>query len=235
MRKLKTFIIIKKDKIIPGKKLSSPNLYLQFMTKFSAILLGVLCLSTAAFSQTTGTTQFGVQVGYNGASVTSGSESATYKSGFNAGVAVEHYFSERWSFKGKILYDQKGWVDSYFTVNANTFEINFTTTNYNLDYITVPLLANWHFGRTKNWYLNFGPYIGILASAKLSASNTDVKSLFSSTDGGLDVGIGVKFPITMQTRLFIEYNGQAGVTNINRGAGSTVRNTTGAFNIGLVF
>jgi hypothetical protein len=204
------------------------------MKKIYTILMGLLCLSIAAFSQTTGTTQFGVQVGYTGASVTSGSESATYKSGFNAGIAVEHYFSEHWSFKGKVLYDQKGWADGYFTINGSTFATSFTSVNYNLDYITIPLLANWHFGHTKNWYLNFGPYVGFLTSAQLSGSNTDVKSFFNSTDGGLDVGIGVKFPIGTQTKFFIEYNGEAGVTNINNGP-STFRNTTGAFNIGLTF
>ncbi|GAB3905377.1 porin family protein [Mucilaginibacter boryungensis] len=204
------------------------------MKKISAIVFGVLCLSTAAFSQTTGTTQFGIQVGYNGATVTSGEANAAFKAGFNAGVAVEHYFSEHWSFKGKVLYDQKGWVDGFYTINGNTFATTFTTYHYNLNYVTIPLLANWHFGRTKNWYLNFGPYIGFLTSAELKDSNTDIKGYFNSTDGGLDVGIGVKFPIGAQTRFFIEYNAEAGVVNINNGP-STSRNTTGAFNIGLTF
>jgi len=202
------------------------------MTKFFTILLGVLCLSTVAFAQTNGTTQFGIQVGYNSSSITSNNLSATFRSGFNAGVSIEHYFSERWSFKGKVLSDQKGWADGFFLVSVNNSPIGYAT---NFDYIDIPLLANWHFGHTKKWYLNFGPYIGFLTSAKLASDNTDIKSFFNSTDGGLDLGIGVKFPIAGQIRLFIEYNGQAGVVNINNDSRSTIRNATGALNIGLTF
>ena len=202
------------------------------MKKISAILFGVLCLSTAAFSQSTGTTQFGVNVGYNGATVTSGNLNADYKSGFNAGVIVEHYFSDSWSIKGKALYDQKGWENGYITVGTVT-----KTTNYSLDYLTVPVLANWHFGHTKNWYLNFGPYIGFLLSAKESAGGNDVKSYFNSTDGGLDLGIGVKFPVANQTKFFIEVNGQGGISDIGTGSntGSSVKHSVSAINIGFLF
>ncbi len=55
------------------------------------------------------------------------------------------------------MYDQKGWDDGTITDVNGTF-----ITDYNLNYLTVPVMANWHFGRTKNWYLNFGAYTAIL-------------------------------------------------------------------------
>lgn len=170
-----------------GKRLYSAKLYLQFMKKLLTTLLVAAGFCTAAFSQTKGTTEFGINVGYNGATVTAGNLTNTdYKSGFNAGISVEHYFSESWSFKTKLLYDQKGWDNGFFGTK---------TTNYSLNYLTVPLLANWHFGRTKNWFLNFGPYVSFLLDASESAGGQDVKSYFNSVDGGLDLGIGVRFPV----------------------------------------
>lgn len=198
------------------------------MKKIFTTLLVVSGLCTTAFSQTKGTTQFGVNIGLNEATVTAGSQTnSDYRTGFNAGIIVEHYFSESWSIKGKALYDQKGWANGY---------INSATTDYKLDYLTIPVLANWHFGHTKNWYLNFGPYVGFLLNASVSAGNQDVKSFFNTTDAGLDLGIGVKFPVAEKTKFFIEVNGQGGIADIAKGnSGSTVRNSVSAINVGFTF
>jgi hypothetical protein len=202
------------------------------MKKILTALFAVSCLGTAAFSQSKGTTDFGITVGYNAATVTSGNfTNSDYRSGFNAGVSVEHYFSPSWSFKGRLLYDQKGWNTGYITVGTST-----TTTNYQLDYLTVPLYANWHFGRTKNWYLNFGPYVGFLLSASETAGGNDMKSFFNSTDAGLDLGIGVKFPVSAKSKFFIEANGQGGIADLGNGtSGATVRNSVSAINVGFTF
>jgi hypothetical protein len=197
------------------------------MKNLLSTLILVLGLSPIAFSQTKGTTEFGVNLGYNAATVTTSNLNADYRSGFNAGLAAEHYFSDSWSFKAKVLYDQKGWANGF---------IGTTRTAFSLDYITVPLLANWHFGRTKNWYLNFGPYISFLLSAKTDVNGQDVKSVFNDTDGGLDIGIGVKFPVSTNTHFFIEVNGQGGVVDVAKNnSGSTIKNSVSAINIGLNF
>jgi hypothetical protein len=200
------------------------------MNKFFTALLVALGVSATAFSQTKGTTQFGITVGYNASTVnSSGYTNSDYRSGFNAGVSVEQYFSESWSIKGKLLYNQKGWNSGYFGEVGDR-------TNFQLDYFTVPVLANWHFGRTKNWYLNFGPYIGFLLNAKETAGNEDVKDFFNTTDAGLDLGIGVKFPVSEKARFYIELDGQAGIADIGKGgSGSSVRNSTSAINIGFTF
>jgi opacity protein-like surface antigen len=191
---------------------------------FTTLILA-LGLCPAAFSQTKGSTEFNVTVGLNGATVTSGNVSADTRIGLNAGVGAEYYFSDSWSIKAKALYDQKGWANGYY---------GSTTTDFNLDYITVPVLANWHFGRTKNWYLNFGPYIAFLVNAKTPANGKDVKSFFNSTDAGLDIGIGIKFPVANNTKFFIEFSGQGGVSEMQT-SGATIRNSVSALNIGLNF
>ena len=203
------------------------------MKKLFTTLLIALGICTAASAQTAGTNEFGVNVGLNESTVTTGDNqtNSDYRVGFNVGVSVDHYFSDAWSLKVKVVYDQKGWNNGYFDDGTNSFIVD-----YKLNYITIPVLANWHFGRTRNWYLNFGPYIGILTSAKLSDGGGDVKDLFNTTDGGLDIGIGIKIPVSDRAKFFIELNGQGGVGDIVKdNTGSALRNSASNINIGFNF
>jgi hypothetical protein len=97
-------------------------------------------------------------------------------------------------------------------------------------------MANWHFGRTRNWYLNFGPYVGFLLNAKETAGSTPLNEVFNTVDAGLDAGIGIKFRISDKAKFFIELNGQGGVTDIIKdNGGSALRNSTSALNVGINF
>jgi hypothetical protein len=202
------------------------------MKKLFTTLVVVLGIYTAAFSQTKGTTEFGVNVGLNTATVTTSAYTNTdYRVGFNIGVSADYYFSDRWSFKAKVVYDQKGWNNGFISTGSNE-----VTTDYKLNYITIPLMANWHFARTRNWYLNFGPYIGILTSAKETAGGNDLKDVFNTTDAGLDIGIGVKIPVSNRAKFFIELNGQGGVSDIvKNNTGSALRNSVSNINVGFNF
>jgi hypothetical protein len=129
-----------------------------------------------------------------------------------------------------LIYDQKGWDNGFFSAS------NSGITDYKLDYLTIPVMANWHFGKTRNWYLNFGPYVGILLNAKESAMGMDLKEVFNSTDIGFDAGIGIKFPIAEKAKLFIELNGQGGATDlIKDNTGTTLRNSVSSINVGINF
>jgi hypothetical protein len=202
------------------------------MNKFFTILLVAVTFSATSFAQSKGTTQFGINVGINNTNVTAGNiPNSDAHIGFNAGISLEHYFSESWSFKTRVIYDQKGWDSGYLDTGSGK-----NLTNYKLNYVTVPLLANWHFGRKKNWYLDFGPYAGFLISASESAGGQDVKSFFNTFDAGFDLGIGVKFPVSQTTKFYIELNGAGGLTDIAKGnPGNAVRNTASAINVGLLF
>jgi opacity protein-like surface antigen len=198
-----------------------------------AILLGV-CSVTLAQRNNNNPVEFGVNIGYNDAYVI---ESSNYNSasvgGANFGFSAEYHFSDRWSIKGKLIYDQKGWGNGYITTTDGT---TFDGVDFQLNYLTVPVMASWHFGRSRNWYLHFGPYAGFLLSAKESPDNLDVKDIFNSTDFGVAFGIGVKFPITNNVKLFIEEDGQGGISDIIKdNTGSTIQNARSSLNIGVAF
>jgi len=208
------------------------------MKKFFTTLLICTGIYFSASAQKTNQVEFGVNIGSNESYVIqnqstyyANSSDAVY--GFNVGFSAEYYFSNRWGLKGKIIYDQKGWGNGYI-IGSDGSEIDGV--NFQLNYITVPVMANWHFGRNRNWYLNFGPYAGFLLSAKETNDNIDVKNAFSSTDFGLALGIGLKIPISNNVKFFIEAEGQGGATNITAdNSGSTVQSERSSLNIGINF
>jgi opacity protein-like surface antigen len=205
------------------------------MKKILSALLIVFGLYSIASAQVRTSDEFGLDIGYNAANVSyPGSYSnSDYTSGFNLGFSAEHYFSNRWSIKGKLIYDQKGWGNGYLILPDNS-EIDGV--DYHLNYLTIPIMANWHFGRTRNWYLHFGPYLGfLLSTSESSNSGQDIKGAFNSTDVGLDVGIGVKFPVSNHVKLFIEADGQGGFNNIFKYSDGTVQNERSSINFGVLF
>ncbi len=221
------------------------------MKTLLTVSLTLLCFNAALAQKNTefnlpmadkGTFEIGFNIGLNLATVTtpqstyyynSFQNNYTYKVGMNLGVSAEYYFSEKWSIKTKLIFDPKGWGNDYIQGQNG----NDITTTVRMNYITIPLLADFHFGRKKNWYLHFGPYVGILLNASETALNTDIKPYLTTTDFGLALGIGVKIPLTDKLKLFIEDDGQAGLVNIlnsNPNNSGTATNTRSALNVGIL-
>ena len=204
------------------------------MKKILTTLLILSGIYTAASAQMRNSNEFGIHIGFNSASVEySGTgESSDYTSGLNAGISVEHYFTDAWSIKGRLNYDQKGFGNGFVTFEDGS-EIDGV--NFHLNYLTIPVTANWHFGRMRNWYLDFGPSFGFLASASETSHSADVKPLFNSTEVGIAFGIGVKIPISDKARLFFEYEGQGGLNNVFAQSDGTFQNIRSSLNVGLIF
>ena len=198
-----------------------------------AILLGCYSLT---FAQQKGSVEFGANIGYNNSYVneTYSNQSSDLIGGLNTGIFVDSYFSSDWSLKVEVNYDQKGWGNGFYTdPNGN----NYDGVNFRLNYITIPVMASWHFGYTRNWYVHFGPYIGILTGAKETTDDIDVKPIFNTVDAGIDLGLGVKIPISNRARIFFEYDGQAGLTDIFKDNGdySSVQTLRSSINAGISF
>lgn len=191
----------------------------------------LIAFSVIGFAQKKGDVEFGINLGLNSSNVTSKYLSSDTGTGVNLGFAADYFFSDSWSLKGKIIYDQKGWDNGLLYVGVNRYN-----TNYNLNYLTIPVMANWHFGKKKNWNLNFGPYAGFLLSAEETAYNTNVKEFFNTNDFGLNIGIGVKFPLSNKLKLNIEYEAQSGFSDVFKDNNNKrIIGTRGALNVGLNF
>jgi len=215
----------------------TPNLIYQNMKKLFIALFAVFGICTHVSAQKSKGVEFGVGIGYNGSTIVSDyNDRARIRSGFNAALSAEDYFSDRWSLKVKAIYDQKG-ANSSEVVSGDIMGY----TDISAYYITVPVMANWHFGKTRNWYLNFGPYAGFLLDAKKSIKYADVvysgslKSGFNAVDAGLAYGIGVKLPVAKKLKFYMELDGQYGVTNIFTNRTDNSINSRTSLNIGLNF
>lgn len=208
------------------------------MKKVACFVLVALGFSSTLVAQKKGDIEAGFNIGYNSSNVSDSRSTSDSGTGFNLAGSLDFYLSNTWSIKTKLIYDQKGWNnDVIYDVNSG----NYYATDYNLNYITIPVMANWHFGNTKNWYLNFGPYFGFLLDAKDTRFNTDVTDSFNNSDFGLAFGVGVKLPVSDKIKFFLEFEGQGGFTDIlrdNYNDGyyySAVTNSRGSFNFGVNF
>lgn len=185
-------------------------------------------------AQQKGDVELGANLGFNYATVQKGSEETKEHYGMNAGVSVDYYFSDQWSIKTKLTYDQKGWNRGSIYL-IDTPYITYGT-NYDLDYLTVPVTASWHFGKKRNWYLDLGPYVGFLLSAKDSRFKRDVKEYFNQTDWGLALGVGLKIPVTDKLKLFVECDSQSGFSDLaQKKEDKSYRNSRVALNVGMNF
>lgn len=202
------------------------------MKKLFITLFILSCFYNLTSAQQKGNVKFGADVGLNTSYLYSTISNSDIILGFNVGLSADYYLSSSWSIKIKAIYDQKGYSGGKSQVGDGP--INYGV-DFRFNYITMPVMANWHFGRTNNWYLDFGPYIGFLMSAKQVDSNLDVSSAVNNIDAGLAVGIGLKIPISKHQKFFIEYDGQSGVTNAYNDSYDKVQNIRESINIGIEF
>lgn len=202
------------------------------MKKFFTTLLVLTGFYFSAFSQEKGDFELGINVGYNAATVRmDANANSNYRNGLNVGAFGDYFFSDRWSIKAKLTYDQKGWDRGYINFDGQNFN-----TDYHVNYLTVPIMASWHFGKKRNWYLNFGPYAGFLLSVNETRLGYDLRENFQKTDLGFDLGIGVKIPVAKRAKLLFELDGQGGITDIfKNNEGSKVLNSRSSLNVGMVF
>ena len=121
------------------------------------ILLGTINLASA---QKAGSIEYGLDFGLNSSYVQSGSNNTVQSDviqGVNLGLSAEYYFSKFWGIKAKVIYDQKGWGNGYLTLGDQSYD----HVDYQLNYITVPIMANWHFG-----YNSPFPYVSKIGHQK---------------------------------------------------------------------
>jgi hypothetical protein len=206
------------------------------MKKLFTTLFLVLGIFSLAKAQQSKGIEFGVGIGLNSATIIEDYDSRNgLKWGFNIALSADKYFSDKWSLKLKAIYDQKGTRNGMLSEGDILYNRDVP-----LNYITVPVMANLHFGKTRNWYFNFGPYAGFLLDAKTSSiagKTYSIKHRFNSVDVGLGYGIGVKIPVAKKLKFFIETEAQNGVTKLYKSTYLTeaTRTFRGSFNIGLNF
>ncbi len=176
------------------------------MKKLLLAAFTILCLSLTNAQSNAGEFTLAPQIGVNFSTYSSSDANYDLRTSFSGGVIGEYYFSDLWSLRSGLLYDSMGSKDSFDNVDK-------------LNYLTIPINANWHFGKNRNWFLNFGPAVAFLLSAETDldgGQSIDIKDYIASTDIGLALGIGYKFDINPDFQLCIDYQGFGGIINIDK-------------------
>ena len=138
------------------------------------------------------------------------------------GSYADYYFNNRWSIRSGFLFQTMG----------SEYRDGIIYTE-KLKYLTLPINANWHFGKTRNWNLNFGFSLGFLNSA--TSNGHDIKKLVNNNQFGLSFGIGYKFKITEKFGILIDFQGMSGLSEVAKESQIPLYNSHSAFNVGGVF
>lgn len=136
----------------------------------------------------------------------------------NFGINADYFLNESWSLKTGLFYQKMG---------GKTGESIF-----NVEYLNLPINANWHFGSTRKWNLNFG----LTPSFKMNHSENQniLGAKIKNFQNGINIGIGYKFEITKRIGILLDYQFFSGVTNIDEDEIYDLKNKGGNLNIGTV-
>jgi hypothetical protein len=191
-------------------------------------LLTLVALVTFGFanaqSRERGTIEITPKIGTSTFSEQNEDNSTNYNSGAELGATVDYYFNNRWSLRSGLISDKMG--GKYRNAQNLLLEDK-------LNYLSVPINANWHFGSTRKWNLNFGLSPSFLVSAKVNDFKIP-KNTIESFQLGLTYGIGYKIEITQQFGILIDTQFFNGLTNINKATDERILNGGYSFNLGGV-
>ncbi|MGK4568757.1 porin family protein [Flavobacterium sp. 3HN19-14] len=196
------------------------------------IILFFLLASFNCFSQKI---KLGINGGLNYSEI-KGMEVTHYdysgKIGFAAGISAEYFLTKSWSLKADLAFERKSNKAKYsFTelifADPSAFGTKYTVKVWNnLDFLTLPVLLKYNFGKQKSYFVNAGPYIAYLLNAKHIvdsnhdpennfSSNDDATASFNRYDAGLTIGLGKVFKLD-GSDLAVEFRSNVGLKNINK-------------------
>jgi len=167
-----------------------------------------------------GTVELIPQVGYLSANYYGENITNDPISSVSFGIGGDYFFNDRWSLRSGLLYQSMG--------------TQFSGYEEKLNYITLPVNVNWHFGSTRKWNLNFGPSIGFLMSAE-NNNGADLKDVVNSTQIGLNYGIGYKIEVNENFSILVDFQGMTGLSEIDKEGIFNLKNAASSFNVGGVF
>lgn len=150
--------------------------------------------------------------------------------GFATGFSMLYHFNDHFSLKTNLFYERKGNKIEYFYNELpydDLVEIYIKDeleTKHQLDYLTLPVLARYSFGKQKNFFVNAGGYVGVLLKSAVISHNvpkhgryeSDITRRLSRMDFGLSTGIGGQINISNNLIMSMELRSNFGLQNIGK-------------------
>lgn len=163
---------------------------------------------------------------------------------YAAEVYVKYSFSSTVGIRTGLGFEDKGGAikNITFTDGAGN-PIGTGKLHHHLQYITIPILAEFTFGKKVQPYFNTGLYMGILAKGQDIAKydkayKTDITQYFNRFDMGFVLGVGIKVPIKEKFLFNIDIRNSIGFLRTNKNSNPYMKNVLNystAFNIGFAY
>lgn len=200
-----------------------------------------LALGNAVFGQNT-QLYLGGEGGLNMGSIWINSENQKFKLGGGLGLYTRIPLKKTISIKTGLYLEQKGTLFNQQLTDNIGNTISESKVKLALSYLTIPIMLRAAFGQKLRFFLNGGPYLGVLFKAHqlddesgASITNTD---LYKKTELALAGGIGITYPLEPDFELSFEVKDCLGISNIYKntnGGGATMRTNTIQVLIGICY
>lgn len=195
------------------------------MTRQIIILLTALALWTTGVGQTN-KFDIGIEGGPSWTSLRGNDyleENNDPTTGYSGGLTFQYNFPKFLSLRTSIAYERKGVIANFQGTDENGNPNSDITIHSNFDYLTMPLLVRFTFGRKLTFFVNGGTFYGFLIkhSTVVDAVNESPKSIWDNTetmkrfDFGLTGGLGGGLQITNNFLLTLEIRHNLGLYNIS--------------------
>jgi hypothetical protein len=135
---------------------------------------------------------FAIRAGLNVAQVFGAGSQAFNHFGFSGGAKFGYRFANKWSFNPEVIYNMKG-AAKYPNVEKG----DYYSFSIDLDYVEIPILFNYHFGKKHKFSLEFGPAIGVLVRQKAYENGSAINSTttgFNLYDISIVAGLNYYLP-----------------------------------------
>ena len=141
----------------------------------------------------------------------------------SAGITAQFRLNQKFSMQTSLGVERKGALSNGFVSDTLGNTIGDYKNHVQFDYIVLPVLLRYHFGKQQLFFVNAGPYLGYLFR-----QNNKVKSdlfqdysysdqaYFKQLDAGVTAGIGMNIPLNEELVLSVECRDNLGISNISK-------------------
>lgn len=211
------------------------------MTIKPFLFLLLVCAATATNAQT-GNAEIGIEAGAGVRHISSNHVKYDATGGYSFGVSFQYKLTTLLSLRTNLHMERKGAVISgIYITDEQGSPLGQTNMSIDLDYLTLPVLLRYSVGRSVKFFMNAGPYCGMLLRESMLVEKPrkrvegNPNASYKNIDFGLALGMGGVFPIGEKLGVSVEARYNMGLLNVFNGRHLEWSNQTAIVLLGLSY
>ena len=183
----------------------------------------LICASATASAQV-GKCEIGVEAGAGARYISSRYFNYDATGGYSFGVNFQYKLNSLLSLRTSLYMERKGAVISgIYITDEQGVPLGQTNMSIDLDYLTLPVLLRFSVGRSVKFFMNAGPYCGMLLreSRLIEKPRRRVEgnsnAPYKNIDFGLASGMGGVIPLGERLSISVEARYNMGLLNLING------------------